>query len=187
MCDEVLILYNYYYYLNFRVCLWLTEISGGLNTDRLALIYLSEATSVNLFNGQVSVKSKNVPVHINFKKLSSLVTSSSCFVELSMTSTSKSVNDQDLLYLIDDTVAKVNVEGSHEIESLMSENAVLVLSGNVVSGSAQIEDQSRLIALDFKTDNFFTCHQLDDDSRVFANKVADECCDEHIGYLRKQH
>ena len=67
-----------------------------------------------------------------------------------MTSTSKSVNDQDLLYLTDDTVAKVNVEGSHEIESLMSENAVLVLSGNVVSGSAQIEDQSRLIALDLK-------------------------------------
>ena len=107
--------------------------------------------------------------------------------------------------MTDDTVAKINVEGSHEIELLMSENAVLDLSGNVVSGSARIENQSRLIALDFKTDKFFTCHRLDEDSRVFANsanfhvdrridddpsqfanKAADEFSDEYVGYLRKQ-
>ena len=239
----------------YYACYWLTEISGGLNTDRLALIDLSGATSVNLFNGQISVESKpkeknarfigtleelyevcdnyyiqmfwggtgkkrvvtgiyikkkeplteNIPVHINLKKLSSVVTRGSCFVELSMTSTSKSVNDQDLLCLNDDTVAKINVEGSHELELIMSENAVLDLSGNVVSGSAQIEDQSRLIALDFKTDEFFICHRLDEGSRVFANsanfhvdrridddpfnfanKAADELCDEYIGYLRNQ-
>jgi len=239
----------------YYACYWLTEISGGLNTDRLALIDLSGATSVNLFNGQISVESKpkeknarfigtleelyevcdnyyiqmfwggtgkkrvvtgiyikkkeplteNIPVHINLKKLSSVVTRGSCFVELSMTSTSKSVNDQDLLCLTDDTVAKINVQGSHELELIMSENAVLDLSGNVVSGSAQIEDQSRLIALDFKTDEFFICHRLDEGSRVFANsanfhvdrridddpfnfanKAADELCDEYIGYLRNQ-
>ena len=148
---------------------------------------------------------ENIRVHINLKKLSSVVTRGSCFVELSMTSTSKSVNDRDLLCLSDDTVAKINVAGSHELELIMSENAVLDLSGNVVSGSAQIEDQSRLIALDFKTDEFFICHRLDEGSRVFANsanfhvdrridddpsnfanKAADEFCDEYIGYLRKQ-
>ena len=239
----------------YYACYWLTEISGGLNTDRLALIDLSESTSVNLFNGQISVESKpkeknarfigtleelyevcdnyyiqmfwggtgkkrvvtgiyikkkeplteNIPVHINLKKLSSVVTRGSCFVEISMISTSKSVNDQDLLCLTDDTVAKINVQGSHELELIMSENAVLDLSGNVVSGSARIEDQSRLIALDFTADNIFSCHRLDEDSRVFANsanfyverqiddapsnfanKAADEFCDEHIGYLRKQ-
>ncbi|ALF58844.1 hypothetical protein [Psychrobacter urativorans] len=148
---------------------------------------------------------ENIPVHINLKKLSSIVTRGSCFVELSMTSTPKSFNDRDLLCLTDDTLAKINVEGSHELELIMSENAVLDLSGNVVSGSARIEDQSRLIALDFTTDNIFSCHRLDEDSRVFANsanfyverqiddapsnfanKAADEFCDEHIGYLRKQ-
>ena len=42
----------------YYACYWLTEISGGLNTDRLALIDLSEATSVNLFNGHIIVESK---------------------------------------------------------------------------------------------------------------------------------
>lgn len=239
----------------YYACYWLTEISGGLNTDRLALIDLSEVNSINLFKGQINVESKpkeknarfigtleelyevcdtyyiqmlwggtgkkrvitgiyikkkeplteNIPVHINLKKLSSVVTRGSCFVELSMTSTSNSVNDQDLLCLTDDTVAKINVEGSHELELIMSENAVVDLSGNVVSGSAQIEDQSRLIAIDFKADSFFTFHRLDKDSRVFANsanfyvdrkidddpsnfanKAADEFTDEYVGYLRKQ-
>jgi len=239
----------------YYACYWLTEISGGLNTDRLALIDLSEVTSVSLFNGQINVESKpkeknarfigtleelyevcdtyyiqmfwqglgkkrvitgirikkkeplteNIPMHINLKKLSSLVTMGSSFVELNMASTSKSVNDQNLLCLNDDTVAKINVEGSHKIELLMSENAVLDLSGNVVSGSARIEDQSRLIALNFTADKIFTCHQLDEDSRVFANsanfyverqiddapsnfanKAANEFSDEYIGYLRNQ-
>lgn len=239
----------------YYACYWLTEISGGLNTDRLALIDLSEVTSVSLFNGQINVESKpkeknarfigtleelyevcdtyyiqmfwqglgkkrvitgirikkkeplteNIPVHINLKKLSSLVTMGSSFVELNMASTSKSVNNQNLLCLNDDTVAKINVEGSHKIELLMSENAVLDLSGNVVSGSARIEDQSRLIALNFTANKIFTCHQLDEDSRVFANsanfyverqiddapsnfanKAANEFSDEYIGYLRNQ-
>lgn len=239
----------------YYACYWLTYISGGFNTDRLALIDLSEVTSIGLFNGQINIESKlkeknarligtleelyevcntyyiqmfwngtgkkrvitgiyikkkeplteNIPVHINLKKLSSVVTRGSCFVELSMTSTSKSVNDRDLLCLSDDTVAKINVAGSHELELIMSENAVLDLSGNVVSGSAQIEDQSRLIALDFTADNTFSCHRLDEGSRVFANnanfhvdrridddpsnfanKAADELCDEYIGYLRNQ-
>ena len=239
----------------YYACYWLTEISGGFNTDRLALIDLSEVTSIGLFNGQVHAVSKpkeknakfigtleelyeicnsyyikmlwggtdkkrsitslyitkkeplaeNAPIFINLKKLSSIVTRGSCFVELSMTSTSKSVNDQDLLCLTDDTVAKINVQGSHELELIMSENAVLDLSGNVLSGSAQIEDQSRLIALDFTADKFFTCHRLDKNSRVFANsanfhvdqqtdddpshfanKAAEEFCDGYIGYLRKQ-
>lgn len=240
----------------YYACYWLTHISGGFNTDRLALIDLSEVTSVSLFNGQINVESKpkeknarfigtleelyevcdtyyiqmswggtdkkrsitslyitkkeplteNIPVHINLKKLSSVVTRGSCFVELSMRSTPKSFNDRDLLCLTDDTVAKINVEGSHKLELIMSENAVLDLSGNVVSGSARIEDQSRLIALDFTADNTFSCHRLDEGSRVFANsanfhvdrridddpsnfanKAADELCDEYIGYLRNQH
>lgn len=239
----------------YYACYWLTHISGGLNTDRLALIGLSEVTSISLFNVQMNVESKpkeknarfigtleelyevcdtyyiqmswggtgkkrvvtgiyikkkeplteNIPVHINFKKLSSLITRGSYFVELSMTSTSKSFNDQNLLCLTDDTVAKIRVEGSHKFELIMSENAVLDLSGNVVGGSAQISEQSRLIALDFKADKFFSCYRLDEGSRIFANsanfsvdrridddpsnfanKAADEFSDEHMGYLRNQ-
>ena len=101
--------------------------------------------------------------------------------------------------------AGLDGDGAEELELIMSENAVLDLSGNVVSGSAQIEDQSRLIALDFTADNTFSCHRLDEGSRVvannanfhvdrridddpsnFANKAADELCDEYIGYLRNQ-
>lgn len=239
----------------YYACYWLTYLSGGLNTDRLALIDLSEVTSITLLNGQAILESKskeknarfigtleelyevcdkyyiqmfwdgkgkkrvvtglyiqkkassteNIRVHINLKKLSSVLTKGSCFIELGMTSTSKSVNDQDLLCLTDDTVAKINVQGSHELELLMSENAILDLSGNIVSGSARMEDQSRLIALDFKTDSSFNCHELSEDSRIFANsinfsvyrrtnadpsnfanKAVDEYCEGHIAYLRKQ-
>jgi|GEM_PF-5907774 len=42
----------------YYACYWLTEISGGLNTDRLALIDLSKITSVSLFNGQINIESK---------------------------------------------------------------------------------------------------------------------------------
>ena len=42
----------------YYACYWLTEISGGLNTDRLALIDLSEVTSIGLCNGQINVESK---------------------------------------------------------------------------------------------------------------------------------
>ena len=239
----------------YYTCYWLTDISGGFNTDRLSLIDLSGVNSIGLFNGQVHAVSKpkeknakfigtleelyevcntyyiqmfwhglgkkrvitgiyikkkeplteNIPVHINLKKLSSVVTRGSCFVELSMTSTSKSVNDQDLLCLNDDTVAKIKVEGCHYLELVMSDNTALDLSGNVVNGHGSIEDQSRLIALDFKPNNSFSCYRLDDDSRaffnsanfyverkiddaenVFANKAAEEFCDGYIGYLRKQ-
>ena len=42
----------------YYACYWLTYISGGFNTDRLALIDLSEVTSIGLFNGQINIESK---------------------------------------------------------------------------------------------------------------------------------
>lgn len=148
---------------------------------------------------------ENVPIFISLKKLSSIVTRGSCFVEMHMISTSKSINEKDLICLTDDTVAKIKVEGSHELELVMSENAVLDLSGNVVGGNAEIEDQSRLIALDFNSNDDFDCYRLDDNARaffnsenfyverkigenenVFANKVAEKVDEDYITYLRHQ-
>lgn len=148
---------------------------------------------------------ENVPIFISLKKLSSIATRGSCFVEMHMISTSKSINEKDLICLTDDTVAKIKVEGSHELELVMSENAVLDLSGNVVGGNAEIEDQSRLIALDFNSNDGFDCYRLDDDARVFfnsenfyverkigenenifANKVAEKLDEDYITYLRHQ-
>lgn len=239
----------------YYACYWLTDISGGFNTNRLALLDLSGVTSISLDNVQTHIEStpkeknarfvgtleelyevcngyyiqmfwdgkgkkrgitsihitkknpelENTLVSLNLKKLSSFLTKGSCFVELGMTSTSKSLKDRDSLCLTDDTVAKINVEGCHELELVMSENAALNLSGNVVGGSAMIEDQSCLIALDFKPDRYFMCHRLEEGSRVFANssnfhverqiedtplsfanQAADEISDRHIAYLRKQ-
>jgi hypothetical protein len=112
---------------------------------------------------------ENIPIFISLKKLSSIVTRGSCFVELHMKSASKSINESDLICLTEDTVAKIKVEGCHYLELIMSENAALDLSRNVVSGNGSIEDQSRLIATDFKPDSDFSCNRLDDNSRVFSN------------------
>ncbi|WP_289048058.1 hypothetical protein [uncultured Psychrobacter sp.] len=43
----------------YYACYWLTYLSGGLDTDRLALIDLSEVTSITLLNGQAIVESKS--------------------------------------------------------------------------------------------------------------------------------
>lgn len=239
----------------YYACYWLTHLSGGFNTDRLAKLDLSGVTSISLVNGQAHVESKpkeknarfigtleelyevcngyyikmfwetkgkkrvitglymkkksqateNVPIFINLKKLSSLITNGSSFFELNMVSTSKNINDGDLISLADDTVAKIKVKGCQELELVMSQNTVLELSGDVVSGIASIEDQSRLIALDFKPDRSFCCQRVDKDSRVFfnstnfsvepniddnpihfANQATDEICDEYIAHLRKE-
>ncbi|WP_201550484.1 hypothetical protein [Psychrobacter fjordensis] len=86
-----------------------------------------------------------------------------------MKSASKSINESDLICLTEDTMAKIKVEGCHYLELIMSESAALDLSGNVISGNGSIEDQSRLIAIDFKPDNGFSFNRLDDNSRVFSN------------------
>ena len=112
---------------------------------------------------------ENIPIFISLKKLSSIVTRGSCFVELHMKSASKSINESDLICLTEDTVAKIKIEDCHYLELIMSGSTALDLSGNVVSGNGLIEDQSRLIAIDFKSDSDFSCNRLDDSSRVFSN------------------
>lgn len=239
----------------YYACYWLTHLSGGFNTDRLALLDLSAVTSISLVNVQAHVESKpkeknarfigtleelyeicnsyyigmfwngkgkkrsitglcitkknpklqNIPIFLNLKNLSNVITKDSCFVDLHMVSTSKNCNDEDLILLSDDTVAKIKVEGCQELELIMSQNAVLELSGDVVSGTASIEDQSRLIALDFTPKKRFNCSRAEEDSRIFcnsanfiveqkindnlinvANKAEEEIWDGYICYLREQ-
>lgn len=239
----------------YYACYWLTHLSGGFNTDRLALLDLSGVTSISLVNVQAHVESKpkeknarfigtleelyeicnsyyirmfwngkgkkrsitglcitkknpklqNIPIFLNLKNLSNVITKDSCFVDLHMVSTSKNCNDEDLILLSDDTVAKIKVEGCQELELIMSQNAVLELSGDVVSGTASIEDQSRLIALDFTPKKRFNCNKAEEDSRIFcnsanfiveqkindnlinvANKAEEEIWDGYICYLRNQ-
>lgn len=100
-------------------------------------------------------------------------------------------------------MAKIKIEGCHYLELIMSGNAALDLSGNVLSGNGSIEDQSRLIAIDFKPDSGFSCNRLDNSSRVFSNsenfyverqigedesifasKVAERLNEGYINYLR---